>query len=92
MALNSYLIGYDLNRPGQNYSGLHEKIKEISNGYWHNLDSAWIIKHTGPSTSIRDALLPYIDKNDELLVVLLNREAAWNGFSKTASDWLINYL
>lgn len=92
MALNSYLIGYDLNKTGQNYSGLIEKIREISNGYWHNLDSTWIIKHPGPTAVIRDTLLPYIDKNDELLVISVNREASWYGFPSTGSDWLKNYL
>lgn len=92
MALNSYLIGYDLNKSGQNYSLLIEKIKELANGYWHHLDSTWIIKHPGPATSIRDALTPYIDSNDELLVVKLNREAAWKGFNSRGADWIKTHL
>lgn len=88
MSLNSYLIGYDLNKSGQDYSLLIEKIKEIANGYWHHLDSTWIIKHSGTATTIRDALAPYIDSNDELLVVKLTREAAWKGFNTRGSEWI----
>lgn len=92
MALNSYLIGYDLNKSDKDYSGLIAKIKELSNGYWHHLDSTWIIKHSGPATVIRDQLSPYIDTNDELLVIHVNREAAWKGFSEKGSSWLKTYL
>lgn len=92
MALNSYLIGYDLNKSGQNYSRLIEKIKEIANGYWHHLDSTWIIKHSGTATDIRDALAPFVDSNDELLVVKLTREAAWKGFNTRGSEWIKAHL
>jgi len=88
-----YMIGYDLNKSGKNYDGLIAKIKEISNGWWHNLDSTWLIGHAGRADKIRDALTPYIDKDDELLVVLLAKgDAAWAGFDKKASDWLMNHL
>lgn len=92
MALNSYLIGYDLNKSGQNYSQLIQKIKELANGYWHHLDSTWIIKHSGPAADIRDALAPFIDSNDEILVVKLTREAAWKGFNTSGSEWIKAHL
>jgi hypothetical protein len=38
------------------------------------------------------ALTPYIDSNDELLVVKLTREAAWQGFDNNCSTWLKNNL
>jgi hypothetical protein len=91
--MKSYLIGYDLNRPGQNYENLFAAIKAQSNGsWWHHLDSTWIIKSDSTSEAIRDALTPHIDANDELLVVLLVREAAWFGFNGTGSEWLSNNL
>ena len=36
------LIGYDLTRPGQNYPGLIEGIKELGS-WWHCLDSTWLL-------------------------------------------------
>ena len=91
--MKSFLIGYDLNRPGQNYATLFEAIKAQSNGFWwHHLDSTWIIKSDSTAASIRDALLPHIDQNDELLVVLLTGVAAWYGLNDSASTWLSNNL
>jgi hypothetical protein len=84
----TYIIGYDLNSPGQNYEDLFEKIKSIAGGWWHHLDSTWIITHNGPASTIRDALTPHIDTNDELLVVKSGGEGAWCGFNVKGSEWL----
>lgn len=88
----TYLIGYDLNRPGQNYPELIEAIKNIGTNWWHCLDSTWIVKHPGSAETIRDALKPHIDSNDELLVVLLSGEGAWAGFDEQCSLWIKNNL
>lgn len=87
----TYLIGYDLNAPGQDYKELIEAIKTLG-AWWHHLDSTWIVKHDGPATNIRDTLQPHIDANDELLVVKLTGEAAWVGFNTKGSTWLKNNL
>ncbi len=87
------MVGYDLNKAGKDYTGLISKIKEISNGWWHNLDSTWLIGHGGSSETIRNALKPFLDKDDELLVVLLAKgDAAWTGFDTSGSDWLMKNL
>jgi hypothetical protein len=83
----TYLISYDLNKPGQDYKGLEEAIKSLG-AWWHHLDSTWIVKHAGPATVIRDSLAEHIDGNDELLVVKLSGEGAWRGFSDRGSKWL----
>lgn len=87
-----YMIGYDLNKSGKNYDGLIKKIKEICSNWWHHLDSTWIIDSSLTSVAIRDALKPFLDSDDELLVVALKSEGAWVGFNKEGSDWLKNYL
>lgn len=88
----TYLIGYDLNRPHKDYPELIEAIKALSETWWHHLDSTWIIKHAGTSSVIRNALRPYIDSNDELLVVQLSGEGAWAGFNDKGSKWLKDNL
>ena len=87
-----YMVGYDLNRPGQNYSALFEEIKTVSSNWWHNLDSTWIIVSNLTATQIRDRLRAKIDAGDELLVAKISAPAAWCGFSKEASDWLLKVL
>lgn len=88
----SYLIGYDLNKPDKDYAELIEAIKAITTNWWHCLDSTWIIKHDGPASTIRNSLSPHIDQNDELLVVKLSGEGAWQGFTDDCSSWLKNNL
>ena len=85
------MIGYDLNRPGQNYPELIAAIKAFPN-WWHHLDSTWVVKSDSNSVKIRDYLLPHIDKSDELLVIKLAGEAAWFGFNDDGSTWLKNTL
>lgn len=83
----SYLIGYDLNRSGQDYTTLIQEIKKL--GYWwHCLDSTFIVKSASPAAAITEHLKKFIDSNDELLVVGLTGEGAWIGFSTDCSDWL----
>lgn len=86
-----YMIGYDLNRPGQNYPDLIDALKTYSTR-WHCLDSTWLVKTTKSAEQIRDELTPHIDTGDELLVATLTGESAWHGFDKNCADWLRNQL
>ncbi|MBL8309446.1 MAG: hypothetical protein JNL19_03385 [Burkholderiales bacterium] len=86
------LIGYDVNKTGQDYTDLIEEIKRISATRWHCLDSTWILKTDQSPKAIRDQLKGHVDDNDELLVIALQREAAWHGFSDKCSNWLQNNL
>ena len=90
--MKTYLIGYDLHKPGQEYSPLFEKIKELANGYWHHLDSTWVVNSAKTATEIRDILSPYIDSNDELLVIQVAEKWASRGLTDRANAWLRNNL
>lgn len=84
-----YLIGYDLNKSGKNYDGLIAKIKEVSVLWWHHLDSTWLITSNNGAVAIRDALRPFVDGDDELLVAAISKgNAAWLGFNTAGSNWL----
>ena len=89
--MKTYIIGYDLNRPGQEYAELYEAIKAYAN-WWHYLDSTWIVKTNSSATEIRDNLRQHIDQNDELLVLRYQGDAAWAGFDPKASKWLKDNL
>ena len=86
--MSTFLIGYDLNKPEQDYPELINAIETSFGKWWHYLDSTWLIKSDLSATDIRDKLKPHIDSDDELLVVRLSGEGAWAGFSSEASDWL----
>jgi hypothetical protein len=90
--MNTILVGYDLNRPGQGYPDLIERLKSYGT-YWHHLDSTWIIKTSDAATTVRDELKAFIDKNDELLVINITGDvAAWSGFNTKGSTWLKDHL
>jgi hypothetical protein len=85
------MIGYDLNKPAQNYARLIERLKKFS-AYWHHLDSTWIVRTDMTCVAIRDELTKLMDSNDEILVADLTGVAAWNGFNTDGSKWLKDYL
>ncbi|MEO6825245.1 MAG: SinR family protein [Nitrosospira sp.] len=89
----TYLIGYDLNKSGQNYPSLIKAIESYGT-YWHCLDSTWLIKANGPAIDIVNNLNQFIDSNDELFVTEIAQrpDAAWIGFDTECSNWLGEHL
>jgi hypothetical protein len=81
------MVGYDLRRPGQDYSSLIDALKQYPT-WWHHLDSTWVIKTNDSAVAIRDNLARHIDQNDELLVAALTGEGAWYGFDSKGGSWL----
>ncbi len=89
--VNTYVIGYDLNSPGQDYAELFDAIK--SYGYfWHHLDSTWIIKTDRSAVEVRNHLKGHIDRNDKLIVAELTGVAAWTGINDRGTKWLKDNL
>lgn len=89
--MKTLLVGYDLNRPGQDYSDLIEHLKSYDN-WWHHLDSTWVIRTSDSAKDVRDAVKAYMDSNDKLLVVELTGVGAWAGFNEEGSQWLFDHL
>jgi hypothetical protein len=74
--MKAYLVSYDLDKPGQDYTDLINAIVRI--GGVKGLYSEWFVPTTTLSASqIYDYLAPFTDSNDRLLVVGLTGEAAW---------------
>ena len=88
----TFLVVYDLNGPAQNYVGLEEAIKAITGNWWHHPDSTWIVAYDGAASELRDALKPFLEDEDDLLVAKMSGEGAWTGFSGSVSDWLMKNL
>jgi hypothetical protein len=86
--MNTLLVGYDLNKPGQDYSGLIEALKSHGT-WWHHLDSTWLVKTAKTASKLRDELTELIDASDELLVINVSGDLwATAGLEKRANDWL----
>ncbi|HWO15328.1 MAG TPA: hypothetical protein VNM89_01280 [Solirubrobacterales bacterium] len=85
------LVGYDLNKPGQDYSGLIKRLKNVGTTWWHRLDSTWLVKTTMSPSELRDDLKNYIDSGDELLVIDVTG-AGWAGTGFSNYRWLHDNL
>ncbi|GAA0275281.1 hypothetical protein GCM10009000_108480 [Halobacterium noricense] len=86
-----YSISYDLHNPGQNYEDLHETVKDFG-GWWHHLESTWLVDTSSSASDIAEELHPYLDSNDELLVTRLSGEWASWGINESGNDWLQEHL
>lgn len=84
----AFLIGYDLKRPGQNYSELFDAIKATGSTWWHCLDSTWIVITAQDALSIANSLWAHMDANDKLLVIEVTSKAAWGGLDDDCTNWL----
>ena len=76
-----YLITYDLQTPGRDYTTLYTTIKSIG-VWWHYLSSVWLVCPTDVTStvaSISENLRCHIDKNDNLFVTTIGR---------TSDGWL----
>lgn len=70
-----YLITYDLNKPGKDYTSVYQAIKDASDGtLWHDLDSAWLIRSQLQSANdVFRYIQPHLDANDRCLVIEVKR-------------------
>jgi hypothetical protein len=81
-----YSINYDLHRPGQNYSELHDAIKSCG-AWWHHLDSHWLVDTTLTAKGVWDKLSPHVDTNDHFLIIGITQEySGW--LPQKAWDWI----
>ena len=91
--MRTLLIGYDLNNAGKNYDALFDKIKELGDGWWHHLDSTWIIKSSFTVETACKALISCLDRDDELLVIDITGDPWWSfGLTDRGLKWLHNNM
>jgi hypothetical protein len=81
--MGKYLVSYDLDKPGQDYSRLISEIERL--GGVRVLYSEWLLRSNANAEQLRDHLWAFIDSNDMLLVVTLTGEAAWTGLMANSS-------
>lgn len=89
--MKTYLIAYDLMRPGQDYKRLFDAITSLG-AHWHFLDSAWMVRTTMSAAQIRDYLLQFMDANDKLFVAGMSGEAAWRSLGEKGDTWIKQQL
>jgi len=87
--MKKYLISYDLDKAGQDYSRLIHELERL--GAIKVLYSEWLLRNDASAEVLRNHLRAFIDSNDMLLVVALTGEAAWTGLM-VSNDSVIQTL
>jgi hypothetical protein len=82
-----YLIGYDLHYNDKDYTSLEGAIQNLGHSL-HCLDSTWVLKSHFNATEICIFLEPYLEPDDNLLVVGVSDERECIGFDDTFKSWL----
>ena len=86
--MRTFLIDYDLNAPGKDYTKLIDHIKSYGN-WCHYLKSGWLIRTQSTAAALRDAAVSCVDPNDDLMVVDVTADvAAWDGLSQEITNWI----
>lgn len=82
----TYLITYDLHRPGQHYTQLIEAISLLGECLAIS-QSTWVLKTTQDAAQITHALRRFLDVNDKLFVCKFSE---WQslGLGTQTVDWL----
>lgn len=81
-----YLVSYDLNTPGKDYTKLIDQIRKFS-GWFPVLKSQWFVCYNGTASDVYNKLAPCIDKNDRMFIceITSNRQGWLN---QDGWDWL----
>lgn len=88
--MSVYCVSYDLNKAGQNYNALYEELKR-SSGWWHHLDSTWLVSTHESATQLSDRIRKHLDSNDSLLVIGVTQDyAGW--LNQEAWEWMRQHI
>jgi len=88
-----YIVTYDLHKDATplDYERLVKLIKE--EGSWACLGgSSYLVESEQSARELRDRYKEVLVAEDMLYVGLASAPAAWHGYSKEVSDWIINKL
>ena len=85
-----FLVSYDLNKQGQNYTNLINAIK-IYDAYIKCLHSQWLISTNDKISSVYEYLKSKIDNNDLLLITPIVQQF-YATLQSDVISWLKNEL
>lgn len=91
--MSTYIVTYDLRKPGRNYEDLYTYLKSLDN-WCHLADSTWVVVSSKSAEQIRDGIAAVVDAGDRYAVIkgATPGVGAWHGMADEVSDWLKKYL
>lgn len=88
-----YIVTYDLQKDStpSDYERLITLIKE--EGCWACLGgSSYLIESDSSAKELRDKYANVLHRDDMIYVGAVSAPAAWHGYSKEVSDWILKKL
>ena len=86
--LKTYLISYDLQKAAD-YTNLYDSIK-TAEGWWHYLESLWIITSKLELNYWRDKINKSIGKDDTFIIIEIEKGKTDGWLPKEAWKWIKN--
>ncbi len=85
-----FLITYDLKGQSTQYAKFYETIQNQGK-WWHYLSSTWLISTTKDAKQMFEALHPFIQQGDYILIIEVGSEY-WGLLPKEAWPWITEQL
>lgn len=82
-----YLITYDLRVPGQNYFGLHQRIKSVCPNWIKPCESFWLVSTTLTAEQLANQLNE-LDSTDKLIVLGVKQPGHVKGILNSDIHWM----
>ncbi|HEY0980144.1 MAG TPA: hypothetical protein VGE18_01900 [Candidatus Paceibacterota bacterium] len=83
-----YLVTYDLNKLGKDYTNLYAALKRYDYIKDVGLDSVWFVSTTWTAAQIYEHLRHYIDVNDRLVITKMNKGEHQGWMHKDIWIWI----
>ena len=84
--MTTYVVSYDLKKPGQNYQPLWDELDRLK--AHRTLESFWLISVNNTPKELVDHLKSFIDANDALWVLELTKVHHFRNAKAGTNDWL----
>jgi hypothetical protein len=81
-----YIVSYEL-RKKKNYTGLYEQLK-ASEGWWHYLDSTWLIATRENAKQLYKRLKPHLDEVEDSILVIEAGADLYGWLPEDAWKWI----
>ena len=81
-----YIVSYGLGKK-KNHIGLFEQL-QASGGWWHYLDSTWLIATQDDANQLYRRLKPHIDEQEDSILIIQAGTDMQGWLPKDAWEWI----
>lgn len=83
-----YLITYNLNKPGKDYTSLYNALRKYNYIRDTALESIWFVNTSWNSAQIYEHLRLHFDINDRLFITQITKGTNYGYMNKEVWDWI----